>query len=444
MPTTAMYVTKMLITFFIILNTTVVSVGVALARGVGGPNSSAAFESDVAVAWLDLTYEVIQRERLSPPVASRVIGYVGIALYEAVVAGMPGHRSLADQLTGLGALPPTEPNRKYHWPTVANAVLASVLRGLLPNASTASLEQIATREREFTPEPSAAPPPVSRRSVAHGQRLAEAILAWAGNDGYTEFNDCPYVPPVGAGLWEPTAPGFAPALQPCWGRLRPVVDVSPCSPLSHPPFSTAPDSAFLREAVEVHEVTQRLTPEQVAIALFWADNPGETGTPAGHWISIVGRVAKARGLTLDVAAEAYARVGIAAATAFISCWDTKYRYNLLRPVTYIRSNIDPAWTPPLITPPFPEFTSGHSVQSAAIATVLADQLGDGPFVDDTHAARGLPLRSFTSFTEAAAEAAVSRLYGGIHYRSAIDIGLGQGRCIGLRILEAIRFREHRP
>jgi hypothetical protein len=143
-------------------------------------------------------------------------------------------------------------------------------------------------------------------------------------------------------------------------------------------------------------------------------------------------VIRALDLPLDRAAEAYAKVGIAVADAFISCWRTKFRENLLRPVTYVRSVIDPDWTPLLITPPFPEYTSGHSVQSAAAAAVLTDLLGPVSFTDRTHESRGLPARSFASFNDAAREAAVSRMYGGIHFRAAIDRGLEQGVCVGGR------------
>jgi hypothetical protein len=137
-----------------------------------------------------------------------------------------------------------------------------------------------------------------------------------------------------------------------------------------------------------------LTDEQRAIALFWSDDPGRTGTPPGHWISIVNQIAVDDALTLDVAAEAYVRVGLAVADAFITSWRTKYEINLLRPVTFIRNLIDPSWLPLLVTPPFPEYTSGHSVQSGAAATLLGDLFGERPFTDRTHVDLGIaPLLS---------------------------------------------------
>jgi hypothetical protein len=192
-------------------------------------------------------------------------------------------------------------------------------------------------------------------------------------------------------------------------------------------------SAFYVEARECYRVTNDLTPEQQAIARFWSDDPGQTATPPGHSLSILTQVARELNLTLDRAAEAYAKVGVAVADSFVSCWRTKYQYNLLRPVTYIRRVIDPSWTSLLVTPPFPEYTSGHSVQTAAAARVLTSLFGQLSFTDHTHDARGLSPRTFSSFAAAAEEAAISRLYGGIHFRAAIEHGLEQGACIGEQV-----------
>jgi hypothetical protein len=191
----------------------------------------------------------------------------------------------------------------------------------------------------------------------------------------------------------------------------------------------------------VYEAVNRLTPEQESIARFWSDDPGQTPTPPGHSISITTQVLRAADANLATAAEAYARVGMAVCDAFIACWYQKYVYNLIRPVTYLQRLVDPNWLPLLVTPPFPEYTSGHSVQSGAAFQVLTDLFGEGySFVDHTHDDRGLAPRSFGSFLEAAEEAAISRLYGGIHFRAAIVNGIDQGRCIG-RAVSALPLRE---
>jgi membrane-associated phospholipid phosphatase len=212
-----------------------------------------------------------------------------------------------------------------------------------------------------------------------------------------------------------------------------------CAPPPPTEYSEDPSSQFYAEAMEVYLTGLDLTPEQKMIALFWADDPGKTFTPPGHSISIATQVLRKQNASLALAAETYAKVGIAVADAFIGCWNTKYIYNLIRPITYIRAVIDAAWnnafiTDPVNTPPFPEYASGHSVQSGAAATVLTSLFGDNyQFTDETHVDLGLPARTYPSFFAAADEAAISRLYGGIHFRSAIEFGIEQGQCIGDKV-----------
>jgi hypothetical protein len=401
--------------------------------------SASAYTAEVPLRWFDLALELVRTTPgFSPPVASRAFGYAGVALYEALTPGMPGRRSLAGQLNDLGR-PPGASDPAYHWPTVANRALASILRSLFPTAVAESAAVIDELERRFASSAQAALPlGIYRRSVARGEKVAAHVLDWSTTDGGHEAfsrNFPPYTPPSGPGLWVPTPPGFLPALQPYWGANRPFVlsTGAACAPVPPPAYSEVSGSRFYTEANECYEATGSLTADQEAIARFWSDDPGQTATPPGHSISILSQVTTMLGLSLARAAEAYAKVGIAVADAFIACWNTKYRDNLVRPVTYIRKLIDPAWTPLLVTPPFPEYTSGHSVQSGAAAQVLTDLFGDVAFVDRTHERRGLPARSFRSFHEAAEEAAVSRLYGGIHFRAAIERGLEQGGCVGRHV-----------
>jgi membrane-associated phospholipid phosphatase len=282
-----------------------------------------------------------------------------------------------------------------------------------------------------------------------GAAVAELVFDWSKNDGghegYLRNSPVEYIPPVGPGLWQRTPPAFLPTLQPFWGANRTfaIADGSACPAGDPTPYSEDPSSAFWAEAFEVYDTVSNLTDEQRAIALFWADDPGVTATPPGHSVSIATQALRAMDAGLDTAAETYAKVGMAVADAFIACWYAKYGYNLLRPVTYVQAFIDATWLPLLVTPPFPEYTSGHSVQSAAAAQVLTDLFGRRyAFVDRTHEDRGLPARSFDSFYQAAGEAAISRLYGGIHYRPAIARGLEQGRCVG-QAVSSLEFRRRR-
>ena len=403
-----------------------------------------AFDAEVATAWFDLALELVRTTPgFSPPVASRAFAYAGVALHEAVTP--PGRRgsSLAGRLNGLTAMPGPA-DHVYHWPTVANSALASILRSLCPTTPSANVAAITALEHRFDVQARRfLPPGTHRRSVVRGSEVARHVFAWSTTDGGHEAflrNFPPYVPPVGPGFWASTPPGFLPALQPSWGEDRPFVleDGGSCAPGPPPAYSEDPRSGFYAEAFECYRAVTDLTPEQETVARFWSDDPGLTPTPPGHSISILTQAVRALDVPLGRAAAAYAGVGVAIADAFIACWSTKYAYNLLRPITYIRRLIDPAWTPLLITPPFPEYTSGHSVQSAAAAEVLTSLFGRIAFTDRTHEARGLPPRSFGSFEEAAREAALSRLYGGIHFRAAIERGLEQGTCIGRQVVAALR------
>jgi hypothetical protein len=403
------------------------------------PLGAAEFDAAVPTAWFDLVQRVIKgTPGYSPPVASRALGCLGVGLYESVVPGIPDHASLAGTLHDLPPLPRSGSGAAYHWPSVANAVLASMSRSLFPTAPAALRAEIDELEAQFQAD---VPHGILLRSVDRGREVADAVDTWSrgdgGHEGFLRNFPSDYVPPVGPGQWVPTPPGFMPALQPFWGlnRCMALSSALACDPGPPPTFSTDEGSAFFAEAMEVYQTVNDLSPEQLEIARFWSDDPGQTATPPGHSVSILSQVLRAQDRSLADAAVSYARLGIAVCDAFIACWRIKYIHNLERPISYIRSHIDPAWGDPLplATPPFPEYTSGHSVQSAAAAAVLTASFGEVAFTDHTHDARGLAPRSFASFTEFAEEAAVSRLYGGIHYRSAIDRGLEQGRCVGAAV-----------
>jgi hypothetical protein len=413
--------------------------GPARATPSARPLPAAEFDAAVATAWFDLAQRLIRTTPgYSPPVASRALGCLGVGLYESLVPGMPDHVSLAGTLHNLKSLPRTGAGTAYHWPAVANAALAAMTRSLFPTAPVGLRAEVDLLEAHLQGD---VPRGILLRSVDRGREVAAAIDAWSrddgGHEGYLRNFPTDYVPPVGTGLWVPTPPGFLPALQPYWGgnRCMALDSALACDPGPPVPFSTDELSAFFAEAVEVYETVNGLTPAQREIALFWSDDPGQTATPPGHSVSILGQVLRVQGRSLADAAVGYARLGIAVCDAFIACWRVKYIHNVVRPISYIRSSIDPTWGDPLplTTPPFPEYTSGHSIQSAAAAEVLTATFGDTAFTDHTHDARGLTPRSFDSFAAFAQEAAISRLYGGIHYRSAIERGLEQGRCVGAKV-----------
>lgn len=412
--------------------------GVAWAGSAATP--VAGHPADVAVAWFDRALALVRgTPGYTPPVAARAFGYLGVALYETLVPGMAGYRPLAGLLPGLPHTTPADLGHGYDWPVAANAALARMARLLFPTAPAAQQQAIDALEAEWS---SGGAPGLRRRSANRGQAVADAVFDWSrgdgGHEGYRSNFPTDYTPPEGPGLWRPTPPAFARALQPRWGNNRTFVVES--ADVGHPgvptPFSTEQSSPFYAEGLEVYDTLRSLTTEQRDIALFWSDDPGTTATPPGHSVATLNQVIAHDGSTLATAAEGYARLGMAVADSFICCWKVKYQYNLLRPITYILDEIDSSFDPaqlPLTTPPFPEFSSGHSVQSGASATVLTELFGARPYTDHTHDARGLAPRSFGSFHEAAAEAAISRLYGGIHFRPAIDRGITQGNAIGAAV-----------
>jgi hypothetical protein len=277
---------------------------------------------------------------------------------------------------------------------------------------------------------------VAARSAAFGEAVSTRVLEWAKSDGGAVVVNMgfpeDYKLTEGRAHWVPTslvAQQQVPLL-PQWGNNRPIVlaDGGTCSLPPPPEYSEDPGSAFYKEAYEVYDTVRNLTAEQEAIARFWSDDPMLSATPPGHWLGIALAIAERDQLDLERTVDMFARLGIAVSDAFISCWHEKYIYDLVRPLTYIRRLIDPDWNTILNTPPFPEYPSGHSTQSAAAATVLTALFGDDfAFDDPTHSADGLKVRSYKSFWEAATEAGISRLYGGIHYRAAIERGLDQGR-----------------
>jgi hypothetical protein len=358
---------------------------------------------------------------------------------------MPNNYSISGQVADLPELPLPEEGEIYDWPSVANAALSDVLEGLFPEASDESLQMISDlRKKWMEARVAEVGNEVVERSGDYGDTLAEQLLEWIVADGYADSRGMTYELPTGdPAYYVLTTEGSRPN-EPFWGTLRPfgLFYADYCNVSLNMPYSEDPDSVFYAQADEVKEVGENLTPEQRDIARFWVDTPGQTGAPSGHWVSIENQVVEQLDLNLGRASEMYALVGMALGDAFISAWSLKYQVMLLRPETYIREYIRRSWQPYIQTPPFPEYPSGHSVVSGAAAEVLTTMFGMVAFTDRTHIIyQHEPLqRSFTSFEAAASEAAISRLYGGIHYRAAIENGLRQGRCVGQQMLTNIQLR----
>ena len=394
--------------------------------------------------------EVLIHDITSPPVASRDYVYPLIAFYEAVRPGYSGYKSYAGQLNGLTPLPEISPALKYDWLTAGATAFYKTSYGLV--FSKELFQQlwdsiaVGIRQRPV-------PKDVYERSVQFGEQVAAHILKWSREDNLVRIRTLPrFTPGTKPGTWQQTSPDYMEAVEPYWNQMRPMTLSKPDQFLLDTPAVYKSDK-FLKECHEVFETGNTLTREQTRIADFWDCNPFATQTvghlmysvkklsPAGHWVGITGVAVRKRKQNLIEALYAYSLVSVAIYDAVIACWDEKFRSNYIRPVTAIQQLLSPVWEPHLQTPPFPEYPSGHSVISNASAVILSSIYGDDfHFVDDVEISYGLPRRSFKSFYQAADEAAISRMYGGIHFREAIEYGKDLGRNVGNYVRQKLKLK----
>lgn len=401
--------------------------------------TAAAFSAQVPNHYVGFMLKLTKESPgFTPPVASRAYGFAGLAMYEATVHGIPSQVSLVNKLYQFSSL--TQPNTQsnYHWPTVVNNALATIVDSLWKNASQSNKDSLHAIQQHynliFQGQLSSAD---FNDSKVFGEAIANDVFLFSKSDGCHEGYNSNFPPnytaPVGPGLWIPLASQSA--LQPTWGFSRPflLANTSNIIPGPPPAFSTDASSTFYGYALDVYNQSLSNTPEQVTIAQYWADGGG-TITPPGHSMAILKNIIAHENLNLEESSILYAKLGMALSDAFKACWKTKYLYNCLRPITYINSHIDANWTPLVATPPFPEYSSGHSSQSGAMSEILESFFGENyAFVDSAHGTNFGGPRSYASISEAADEAAISRLYGGIHYEFGNEVGLETGKNVGINI-----------
>ena len=401
---------------------------------------------------IDKVVEIMIHDIFSPPVASRIFAYPNIAAYEIIALQNEKYKSLQGQARELSAIPKPDSNKPVNYQLAALIAHIDLSRKLIfseekltPMRDSLYNSWEAINKLEF------------EASKEYGLQVSDHIEVWMSGDNYNQTRTMPKftVEIENASRWQPTPPAYMEGIEPHWNKIRPFVidSADQFKPSPPPPFSMEEGSVFYNEVKEVYEISNEITEkgdesEEVAIARFWDCNPyvsvtrghlmfaTKKITPGAHWIGIVKIAAKKSDSNFDDTVYAYTKTSMAIADAFISCWDEKYRSNLIRPETLINKHFDDSWQPVLQTPPFPEYTSGHSVVSGAAAIALTDIFGDNfAFDDDTEVVYGLPIRSFTSFNEAANEAAISRMYGGIHYRMAVEVGVKQGRDLGQFVID---------
>ena len=394
--------------------------------------------------------DVIVHDIFSPPVASRLYVYPSIAAYEIMRQEDSNYKTLTGQLRDMPIIPEADTSKN-----ISLAVASTKAFLVISKALIFSEEKIDAFEMDLIKEIKSTGIPRSAlaESLQYGESVAKIILDWADKDNYKQTRTFPkYSITKDEEKWKPTPPAYMDGIEPHWKKIRPMVLKSADQFVPLPPteFDLTKGSKFYQELMEVYETVKRENKEEKAIAAFWDCNPyvaHQKGhvmfatkkiTPGGHWVGITAIACRQDSASYLESAHAYAMTTISLFDAFISCWDEKYRSNLIRPETVINEHIDPDWKPTLQTPPFPEHTSGHSVISTAAALTLTKIFGSNfKFKDTVEVEYGLPARNFDSFLEASAEAAVSRLYGGIHYMPAIEYGVEQGKQVATYILDNV-------
>ncbi|HXB09780.1 MAG TPA: vanadium-dependent haloperoxidase [Puia sp.] len=402
---------------------------------------------------------VMVHDVVNPPAASRYYAYVMLGAYDLV---SQHDRSLVRPNAFIRNYPFGAPaaDTGYDYRIAAAWSILETGRVMLPSGYLLEAEQkkfVQLLKKEKWPQA------VIDRSLAAGRKATDKVVAWSKGDSYNLLSTkLRYTPLKKDSTWFPTPPAYIEAVEPNWRIIRPMMvnsaDQFMPPPLAH--FSTDTSSEFYRMAKEVYVLskdTGRQAEYERTIAGFWDCNPFAIQTsghmmignkkisPGGHWMDIAAIAAGRKKLDFDHTVEAQMLVAVTLMDAFICCWDEKYRSNRVRPETFINRHIDARWQPYLQTPPFPEYTSGHSVISTAAAEVLSYLFGPLlDYTDDTEQLWDIQPRSFHSFRAAAEEAAISRLYGGIHYRDGVTSGQVQGKAVGEYIVERIKAAGIQP
>ena len=396
--------------------------------------------------------DIVLENNFPPMIAARNYVYANIAAYECISAGDSTYKSLAGQIKHMPVMPKPE-NVEIDFSMAA--LLAFVKVGNAVTFPEGSMMNYYDQLNHMA-DSAGMPSKVLKNTKAFSDTIAAAILTWSKGDNYsTSRGASRHTVSDSPGRWVPTPPMYATGLEPHWMEIRPMVmdSASQFKPVRPPSFNMKDkNSVFYRSLMEVKMVSDSLTDEQKHIADFWDDNPFKMNvsghvmfatkkfSPPGHWMNITGIGAKKANADFNTTVAAYAKTAIALFDAFISCWDEKYRSNYIRPETVINTMIDQEWRPYIQTPPFPSYTSGHSTISGAAAEVMTEYFGDKlSFTDTSLLEFGIANREIKSFRDAAQEASISRLYGGIHYRFDLDAGNESGKKIGENIVQKLKM-----
>ncbi|MFT3937071.1 MAG: vanadium-dependent haloperoxidase [Chitinophagaceae bacterium] len=399
---------------------------------------------------------VVMGNNFSPIVASRNYLYASVAAYEVIAGGYPQqYNSLAGQLHGLKAVPKPDTAKKIDYEF--GALLAFCKLGEAVTFPAGSMEEYTDSLKKMVVE-KGMPDEMLANTIAYSDTVSAAILAWSKKDNYAQTRSAPKYNVIDTpGRWVPTPPAYTSAMEPHWNEIRTVVMDSSTQFVPPAPYKfdvANKNSDYYKEVIAIKNAIDSITPEQKHIAEFWDDNPFKLNvsghvmfgtkkfSPPGHWMSITGIAAKKANADYGTTVYAFAITAISQFDAFIECWDQKYRSNTVRPETVINKYIDPNWQPILQTPPFPEYTCGHSTVSAANAEALTHVFGDNfPYTDTTELEFGIESRSFKSFRDAAIENNWARFYGGIHFHHSCIVSTEFGKKVGQLVVNTLKMKK---
>ncbi|MBI5857170.1 MAG: vanadium-dependent haloperoxidase [Sphingobacteriales bacterium] len=398
---------------------------------------------------------VVMGNNLAPIVASRCYTYAAIAAYEAMAIGDSRFQSLSGQINHLpGITFPDTANVNFQYA----ALLAFCKAGEATTFPAGSLKEQISLLDSIAKE-SGMSSTMKEASKKLADSVAAQIIRWSKGDNYAQTRTAPKyeIKTDVEGRWVPTPPAYAQALEPHWKEIRPMVmDSGSHFVTPRPPAFDMKnkESKYYKEVMTVKNAGDSLSDEQKHIAEFWDDLgnraiveghvmfTAKKFSPPGHWMNIVGIACKNANADFSTTIYAYAKTAIAGFDAFIQCWDEKYRSNTVRPETVINKYIDPGWRPYLQTPPFPEYTCGHSTVSSAAAEALTDVFGDNfAYTDTSELEFGIKNRSFTSFRQAAEENNWARFYGGIHFHNSCIVSTEYGRKVGELVNQRLKMKR---
>ncbi|PHX92434.1 MAG: hypothetical protein CK532_03065 [Flavobacteriales bacterium] len=380
-------------------------------------------------------------DRVAAPVGSRRYVYASIAAYESLAPFYPDYQSAAPSFNGLRALPKPDTSLSYCLDLVALSAHTYVSQNLVYKED--SIVFFRNRQLAFyKPKMSLS---MFDASIAYGDAVGKHIVKWSKLDSFNYYRGREfYLVKNSPGKWEPTATDFMDAIEPNWGKIRPVLLKSPRG-FSYPApekFDSNKKSRFFQIANEVYTIVNQNSKQNLETALYWDDNPNSSVhyghatinilkiSPAGHWLSMFSNVARQKKYSLIQSADGMLHLSSVIFDAFIACWYVKYKEEYIRPISAIQQLLDSSWTPPIQTPAFPEFPSGHSTVSSAAATVLTEIFGEYSFIDSAENEFGLGVRNFKNFREASDQACISRVYGGIHFMDGNIAGKQLGNQVG--------------